>query len=226
VVQAGETTSTDAAWRVCRWPACEAPPVTTSDARRAATESILDAAERLLNEVGYAGITTRRLAEQAGVNQGLVHYYFGSMEEVLLQTLERFTARLTERQRAMYASDTPFIEKWRTAMSFLDEDMASGYEKIQFELSAMGWNQPEIRDRLQRVHQEWLDVLLPAFELGLAELGIDSERFPTKAVVSLVVTFNQGISLERLIGFDSGHRDLLAMIERLFAGMTNDTTGG
>ena len=38
----------------------------------------VDAAERLLLEVGHAGITTRRLAEAAGVNHGLVHYYFGS----------------------------------------------------------------------------------------------------------------------------------------------------
>ena len=39
----------------------------------------MDAAEHLLYEVGYAGVTTRAVAEAAGVNHGLVHYYFGSM---------------------------------------------------------------------------------------------------------------------------------------------------
>jgi AcrR family transcriptional regulator len=199
--------------------------VTTSDARRAATDAILDAAEQLLVEVGYAGITTRRLAEQAKVNQGLVHYYFGSMEEVLLQTLERFTIRLIDRQRAMYASDQPFVEKWRAAMRFLDEDLGSGYEKVHFELQALGWNQDVIRGRLQRVHQQWLDVLLPAFETGLTELGIDKRRFPTKAIVSLVMTFNQGISIERLSGVDSGHRELLRMIERLLVAFSTGTKG-
>ena len=53
---------------------------TVSTARSTAEEALLDAAERLLVEVGYAGITTRRLAEEAGVNHGLVHYYFGSNE--------------------------------------------------------------------------------------------------------------------------------------------------
>ena len=60
--------------------------------RQAVEEQFLDAAERLLIEVGYAGISTRRLADEAGANHGLVHYYFGSMEELFLRVLERFTA--------------------------------------------------------------------------------------------------------------------------------------
>ncbi len=71
--------------------------------RSAAEETLLDAAERLLVDVGYSGITTRRLAEEAGVNHGLVHYYFGSIENLLVRVLERFTDRLIARQRAMYA---------------------------------------------------------------------------------------------------------------------------
>ena len=70
--------------------------------RDTATSALLDAAERLLIETGYAGLTTRGVAAEAGVNHGLVHYYFGSMEELLLQVLERFTERLVERQTAMY----------------------------------------------------------------------------------------------------------------------------
>ena len=41
----------------------------------------------------------RKLAERAGVNHGLVHYYFGSMEDLLLRVVERFTEALIERQR-------------------------------------------------------------------------------------------------------------------------------
>jgi AcrR family transcriptional regulator len=80
----------------------------TSVARSAAEGALLDAAERLLVEIGHARITTRRVAEEAGVNHGLVHYYFGSIENLLLRVLERFTERLTARQRALYAADIPF----------------------------------------------------------------------------------------------------------------------
>ena len=110
-------------------------------------------------------------------------------------------------------------------MRFLDEDSDSGYHKVWFELQAMGWNNEAVRDRMQQVQQRWLDVVTPAFEVGLNELGVDRRRYPTKAVVSLVVTFNQGIMLERLSGIDSGHRDLLRMIdrmlERLWEGQTH-----
>src|SRR5262249_26041186 len=93
-------------------------------------QALLDAAERLLMESGSAGITTRRVAEEAGVNHGLVHYYFGSVEQLLVRMLERFTERLVERQRDLYSADVPFLEKWRTAMRYLDEDRP--YQKIWF----------------------------------------------------------------------------------------------
>jgi AcrR family transcriptional regulator len=124
---------------------------TKTTARSAAEEALLDAAERLLVDVGYAGITTRRLAEEAGVNHGLVHYYFGSNENLLVRALERFTERLIARQRELYAADLPFVEKWRTAMRYLvSEDVT--YEKVWLELQALGWNQPELRHRLARVN--------------------------------------------------------------------------
>jgi TetR/AcrR family transcriptional regulator len=186
-------------------------PVSPSRAR--AVEALLDAAERLLIEVGYAGITTRRLASEAGLNQGLVHYYFGSLDEVLLQALERFTGRLIERQRAMYEADLPFIDKWRRAMEYLEEDLGAGYPKIWLELQALGWNRPEIRERVARVNAEWRELLKETFGKAADEYGLDPEQFPLDALVSLVMTFNQGIELERLSRISEGHAELLAWIE-------------
>jgi AcrR family transcriptional regulator len=178
-------------------------------ARSAAEEALLDAAERLLVEVGYSGITTRRLAEEAGVNHGLVHYYFGSNEHLLVRALERFTERLIARQRELYAADVPFIEKWRTAMRFLiSEDVT--YEKVWLELQALAWNNPELRERVARVNEEWRAVLTEAFDQPRRELGID---MPLDALVSLVATFNIGIIVERLGGIDTGHRELLDWID-------------
>ena len=178
-------------------------------ARDAAEEAFLDAAERLLVDVGYAGITTRRLAEEAGANHGLVHYYFGSMENLLVRVLERFTERLIERQREMYAQDLPFIEKWRQAMRYLlDEDIP--YEKIWLELQAMAWNEPELRGRVERVNGEWRGVLREAFEQARREHDID---MPLDALVTLVMTFNLGIMVEHANGIENGHRELLNWID-------------
>ena len=185
-------------------------PVTKTEARSAAEEALLDAAERLLVDVGHAGITTRRLAEEAGVNHGLVHYYFGSNENLLARALERFTERLIARQRELYASDLPFVEKWRTAMRYLvSEDRT--YEKVWLELQALAWNNTELRERLARVNAEWRAVLTEAFAEPHRELGIE---MPLDALVSLVITFNLGVMVERLGGIDTGHAELLDWIDR------------
>ena len=78
----------------------------------------------------------------------------------------------------------------------------------------MGWNDERVRARLQDVHRQWVEVVAPAFERGLAELGVDAGLYPARAVASLVITFNEGIMIERLAGVDSGHRALLDMIDR------------
>jgi AcrR family transcriptional regulator len=185
----------------------------SGSSRARAVEAFLDAAERLLVSVGHAGITTRRLAREAGLNQGLVHYYFGSLDELLLQALERFTSRLIERQRAMYAADAPFVEKWRRAMEYLEEDLAAGYPKIWLELQALGWNRPEVRERVARVNAEWRAVLTEAFRTAAREYGLVLGRDRLDALVSLVMTFNQGMELERLSGISQGHDQLLAVID-------------
>jgi AcrR family transcriptional regulator len=178
-------------------------------ARQQTQEAFLDAAERLLISVGYAGITTRALAEEADANHGLVHYYFGSMENLLARVLERFTERLIARQRALYANpDIPFIEKWRTAMRYLDADR--DYQKVWWELQVLAWNRPELREPVARVNSEWRAVLTEAFAEPRERYGID---MPLDALVSLVITFNEGIMLERLSGIETGHADLLAWID-------------
>ena len=169
---------------------------------------------------GYATITTRKLAVEAGANHGLVHYYFGSMEELLMRVLERFTERILARQRAMYAETTvPFIEKWRKAMGYIDEDLAAGYPKIWFELQAMSWNRPEFRERLLQIHEQWHVVLTEALTGALAEYGVDRQRFPAEAIATIVRTFNLGMLLERLNDFDRGHRQMLSMIDDLLQGL-------
>ena len=181
-----------------------------SVARQQTEEAFLDAAERLLVSVGHAGITTRALAEEAGANHGLVHYYFGSMENLLARVLERFTDRLIARQRAMYAaSDVPFVDKWRTAMRYLDADRA--YQKVWYELQALAWNRPDLQARVAHVDAEWRAVLTEALAGPREHYRID---MPLPALVSLVMTFNEGIILERLSGIRTGQAELLEWIDR------------
>ena len=206
-----------------RLPAPRMQPAGASHGRREAVGALLDAAECLLVEQGYGAVTTRNLAERAGVNHGLVHYYFGSMEEVMVQVLERFTARLIERQRSMYSSDRTFLEKWRAAWAFQQEDLSSGYSKIWLELQAMAWNRPELRARVQQVNEEWRRVLTEAFAPALREYGFGV--LSLEATVSLVMTMAQGYALEKLSGIDEGHTTLLSEIDAWMKSRTRRAEG-
>ena len=130
---------------------------------------------------------------------------------------ERFTDRLTERQRQMYAADVPFIEKWRTAMGFMDEDLAAGYPKVWAELQALAMNNPEMQRRFRRVYAEWRSVLTDEFTAAAREYGLSVTTVP--AMVTLVMTFSIGMFNERLVGVDTGHADLLAWFDALITSL-------
>ena len=67
---------------------------------------------------------------------------------------------------------------------------------------------------MARVNAEWRAVLTDAFNSAAKEYGLDRRRFPVDALVSLVITFNEGIMLERLSGISAGQTELLRAVDR------------
>src|SRR3954447_8367508 len=88
---------------------------------------LLEAAGTCVREHGYSGLSTRLVAETAGVPLSQIHYHFGSREGLLLALLDYQNQRLIERQRTTFAADLPLWQRWDKACDHLDEDIASGY---------------------------------------------------------------------------------------------------
>jgi AcrR family transcriptional regulator len=193
--------------------------------REETSELLLDATERLLIREGITALSTRRVAEEAGINHGLVHYSFASMSDLALRTAERATARLIERQREMYEGPGTFLDKWRTAMSFLDEDIKAGYPKLMFELAALGWNDPTLAKAIAHMDDQWREVLTNAITAALEEYGLDAAIYPVEPLVTLIATFNLGIESERLCGVSTGHEALLAWIDQWLSQLQRNAAG-
>lgn len=122
----------------------------------------LDAAERLLVQVGYAGIMTRAVAEEAGANHGLVHILL-RVDGRALRPGARALHPASHRALALdVLRGHPFHREWRAAMSYLEKDLVSGYEKVWLELQALAWNKPDLRDRVTLVNAEWRSVVTDA----------------------------------------------------------------
>jgi AcrR family transcriptional regulator len=197
-----------------------------TEARQQTTTALLDAAEHLLYEVGYAGVTTRAVAEAAGVNHGLVHYYFGSMEELLTQTLERFVDQLAEALEALY--DDPnlsFAEKWRLGSQFWVTEPTSRFPKILMELLALGWNIPALRSRLIQVHARFRVVFEKHFGKALRDYGLPEDEYPLKVIVAAVTSFQLGLIVEGLSDVQEGHQELLDWIQRWIDGLETAAQG-
>jgi TetR/AcrR family transcriptional regulator len=185
-----------------------------SEARQQTTIALMDAAEQLLYEVGYAGVTTRAVAEAAGVRAGVVHYYFGSMDELLTQTLERFVEQLAVALEALYADPTlTFAEKWRLGARFWMDEPTSRFPKILLELLAMGWNMPELQPRLAEVHARFRGIFEHYFGQALRDYGLSETEYPLRAIVGAVTSFQLGLIVEGLSGVFVGHEELLEWIQ-------------
>ena len=197
-----------------------------SEQRQQVTARLIDAAERLLYDVGYAGVTTRAVAEEAGVKHGLVHYYFGSMDELLTQTLERFVDQLAEALEALYDDpDLSFADKWRLGSQFWVNEPTSRFPKILLELLAMGWNTPSLQPRLTQVHARFRAIFERHFGQALRDYGLDETQFPLKVIVAAVTSFQLGLIVEGLSDVHEGHQELLDWIQRWIDGLEENRIG-
>ncbi len=197
-----------------------------SKARQQTTRALMDVAEQLLYEEGYARVTTRAVADVAGVKHGLVHYYFGSMEELLTQTLERFVDQLADALEALYNDPgLSFADKWRLGSRFWVEEPTSRFPKILMELLAVGWNIPTLKARLTGVHARFRAIFEYHFGQALRDYGVDEQRYPLKVIVAAVTSFQLGLIVEGLSDVREGHQELLdwiqAWVDELEANRTN-----
>jgi AcrR family transcriptional regulator len=178
----------------------------------ATREQILDAAAELLRDEGSVGTTTRAVAERAGVRLSLVHYHFGAKGQLLAELLARENARLLARQQALYAGPEPLAEKWRTACTYLREDMRSGYARVLWELWATGLADEELAQRWRDAMGGWRTLLEDVATQWADEHGLELP-LPPRALATLVANVFQGAEVEILAGVSEKEAPHLEALE-------------
>jgi AcrR family transcriptional regulator len=162
---------------------------------------ILDAARRRLLTDGYAGLSTRKVAEEAGVPLSQLHYHFGSKGGLILALFEEENARRLERQARMYAEDVPLWQRYERACDFLEDDLDSGYVRVLQEMIAAGWSNPDIGDAVRELLGRW--------HVLLAEVAREAERrhgplgpFTAEELATVIGNAFIGSEALLLLGFD------------------------
>jgi AcrR family transcriptional regulator len=162
---------------------------------------IIGAARRRLLADGYARLSTRKVAEEAGVPLSQLHYHFGSKGGLILALFEEENRRRLERQTQMYGEDAPLWKRYERACDFLEDDLDSGYVRVLQEMIAVGWSNPEIRAAVRELLGGWYVLLI--------DVARDAERrygrlgpFTAEEVATLIGNAFIGSEALLLLGFD------------------------
>jgi AcrR family transcriptional regulator len=202
-----------------------------ADAAAAAVDTgtlIIDAARRRLLADGYAGLSTRKVAEEAGVPVSQLHYHFGSKQGLILALFAEENQRRLERQTRMYAEDAPLWQRYERACDFLEDDLDSGYVRVLQEMIAAGWSNAELGAAVRELLGGWVALL--------AEVARETERrhgplgpCTAEELAALVAAAFFGSESLLLLGFDrevlpirSALRRVGVLIRQLEEGRTHD----
>jgi AcrR family transcriptional regulator len=179
-------------------------------------ERILRAAEEILEKDGYAAISTRRLATTAGVNQALVHYYFGSVSQVMMSVTERTGLEADEWTREAFSGDAPDAEKWHNYLDMIfTTRIDSGSAKRWFEAVAMAANDDEMKDRICPRFEEVRSTYESHLDGVLVGLGFEADESQRLGLSVLIQAAIYGTLLEILIGYRHGHAEMIALIDQI-----------
>ena len=183
---------------------------------------ILDAAFRRLAQEGYAALSMREIAKDAGVNHALINYHFRTKDQLVITVLDEANRRLLERQQRMYGAPTSFADKWKEARRFYKTDLASGFVRVQAELWAASMSNPELREKFVPRILAWKEVVLGGVREAFKALEACDVSLPAPFTADVVATwiteFWLGMEFADLIGIREeqiAHNAALDAIERL-----------
>ncbi len=184
--------------------------------RRVGTEqsvtraTILDATQSLMVDEGYASVSARRVAAQAGLKPALVQYYFPTMDDLLLAVYRRAADRSIDNQVAALASSRPLHALWA-----LSSDTAHAALAVEF--MALANHRKSIRAEIAAYSERARLLQAETMRKVLADTRFTPGDFPSAGVSLLLAGIARGLVMEHGLGIGGGHEEARAIVERWLA---------
>ena len=173
---------------------------------------LLDAAERLLLEEGYAAVTSRRVAAKAGLKPQLVHYYFRTMDDLFLEVFRRRAeANLTRFEKAI-AADSSLRNLWQ-----LNADPRGAAFTMEF--VALANHRKAIRVEVARFAERFRAAQVEAVSAAFARHGVSEDQMPPIVALLMMTGLSQVLALEGALGVNADHDTTLEFVERAIAAL-------
>ena len=182
-----------------------------ADRRLGTTDSktrtqLLDAAERLLIDEGYAAVTSRRVGAAAGLKPQLVHYYFRTMDDLFVEVFRRRADENLGRFEQALAEGGSLRSIWE-----LTADARGAAFTTEF--AALANHRKSIRAEIARYAERYRTAQVDALSKALADAGVDEEELSPIVGVLLMTGLAQILTLEERLGVTAGHDEIRAFVD-------------
>jgi AcrR family transcriptional regulator len=170
-------------------------------------QRLLDAAEQIMLRDGYAAVTSRRVESEAGIK---LHYHFGTLDDLLIGVVRRRGEQNVAHLADALASPDPLRAWWQLA----SEPRGN---RLLVELTAAANHRPALQAEVAAFARKVRRMQIEALESVLDEYGIDANEFPPALIAPAVQGLAFAMAYDQVAGFDTGHEEASAAMERLLA---------
>lgn len=168
--------------------------------------ALLDAAEQIMREEGYAAVTSRHVANKADLKPQLVYYYFRTMDDLFLSLLQRRSERGFAHVQTLLAAPRPLHSLWQLLSD-------PEHSALSAEFMALANHRKIIGDQIAKQAEQLRSMQAELLTRVLRERGIDAEKYPPAMIAMLIATLSQILVRERALGISGGHDALIKLIE-------------
>lgn len=176
---------------------------------------LLDAAEQLMLEEGYAAVTSRRLADRAGLKPQLVHYYFRTMEDLFLAVFRRRAEQGIKAQARALESPQPLWALWR-----LGTDLATS--RFMMEFAALANHRKSMRTEISHYAERFREEQWRTLATALTRYDTDPETMPPIVWSVLFTSLSTVLAMEKGLGVSLGHAETTEVVERYLHRLEGD----
>jgi AcrR family transcriptional regulator len=176
---------------------------------------LLEAAAVVMANEGYAAVTSRRVADEAGLNRALVHYYFHTMDDLFLALFRHRSEQGLATQAKALKAEQPLWALWDLYRDTQGTALTMEFVALSNHRKAI---RAEIAESVEKFRAAELEVLTAAFE----RYGVASGDLSPRVAASLLESVTRFLAAEATLGMSDGHAETVAFVERLIHRLEGD----
>jgi AcrR family transcriptional regulator len=166
----------------------------------------MDTAERVMVDEGYAAVSSRRVAQELGINAATVHYYYPTTDDLFIALHQRMTERQLSEFEQVLTADKPLEALWT---------FQSGWAKsaLGVEFLALANHRKSIRDVLAAATDKARLAQSDALAGMPANSVFGPDILPPVALTTMLVAIARTLANEERVGINQGHREVRRFVE-------------